>query len=119
MREHVQRARAFVFAAQEDFGIAPVEAQVCGTPVIAYGSGGAAETVRGLQQNPPTGVLFEEQTVEGCARRCGSLSSTRRASPGGVPAKRRALCHWRVPSAHGGAGGVALVGFAGRGGSPG
>ena len=64
MREHVQRARAFVFAAQEDFGIAPVEAQACGTPVIAYGRGGAAETVRGLQQNPPTGVLFEEQTVE-------------------------------------------------------
>ena len=44
--------------------IAPVDAQACGTPVIAYGRGGAAETVRGLQQNPPTGVLFEEQTVE-------------------------------------------------------
>lgn len=62
MRGHLQTARAFVFAAQEDFGIAPVEAQACGTPVIAFGRGGAAETVRGLQQSNPTGVLFDEQT---------------------------------------------------------
>ena len=62
MRGHLQTARAFVFAALEDFGIAPVEAQACGTPVIAFGRGGAAETVRGLQQSNPTGVLFDEQT---------------------------------------------------------
>ncbi|APZ42832.1 glycosyltransferase family 4 protein [Acidihalobacter ferrooxydans] len=58
------RARAFVFAAEEDFGIAPVEAQACGTPVIAYGRGGALETVRGLDAEAPTGVFFDAQTPE-------------------------------------------------------
>jgi glycosyltransferase involved in cell wall biosynthesis len=55
-------ARAFVFAAEEDFGIAPVEAQAYGTPVIAYGRGGVTETVRGLEDSTPTGVFFAEQT---------------------------------------------------------
>jgi glycosyltransferase involved in cell wall biosynthesis len=55
-------ARAFVFAAEEDFGIAPMEAQACGTPVIAFCRGGAAETVRGLDAPAPTGVFFSEQT---------------------------------------------------------
>jgi len=64
LRDHMQRAKAFVFAAEEDFGIAPVEAQACGTPVIAYGKGGAMETVIGLDQAEPTGVFFPEQTVE-------------------------------------------------------
>lgn len=48
MRDYMQHAKAFVFAAEEDFGITPVEAQACGTPVIAYGKGGSLETVRGL-----------------------------------------------------------------------
>ncbi|MGE4530468.1 MAG: glycosyltransferase family 4 protein, partial [Acidithiobacillus sp.] len=48
LRDYMQRAKAFVFAAEEDFGITPVEAQACGTPVIAYGRGGALETVRGI-----------------------------------------------------------------------
>ena len=60
---HMQRARAFVFAAEEDFGIAPVEAQSCGTPVIAFGKGGALETIRGLDTNLPTGVFFNEQST--------------------------------------------------------
>lgn len=60
----MQRAKAFVFAAEEDFGITPVEAQACGTPVIAYGKGGALETIRGLGQDEPTGVFFQEQTIE-------------------------------------------------------
>lgn len=60
VREYLQRARAFVFAAQEDFGIAPVEAQACGTPVIGYGSGGLTESV--LEGR--SGVFFSEQTVE-------------------------------------------------------
>ncbi len=55
-------ARAFVFAAEEDFGIAPLEAQACGTPVIAYSGGGVAETIRGLNSDVPTGVFFSEQT---------------------------------------------------------
>lgn len=41
LKKHMQQAKAFVFAAEEDFGIIPVEAQACGTPVIAYGKGGA------------------------------------------------------------------------------
>ena len=56
-------AKAFVFAAEEDFGIAPLEAQALGTPVIAFGRGGSAETIRGLDAAAPTGVLFAEQTV--------------------------------------------------------
>lgn len=64
LRQYMQRARAFVFAAQEDFGIAPVEAQACGTPVIAYGRGGVTESIRGLDAEHPTGVLFGEPTVE-------------------------------------------------------
>jgi glycosyltransferase involved in cell wall biosynthesis len=58
---HLQRAKAFIFAAEEDFGILPVEAQACGTPVIAYGKGGALETVRNLSQPQPTGIFFNEQ----------------------------------------------------------
>ena len=42
---HMQQAKAFIFAAEEDFGITPLEAQACGTPVLAYGRGGASETV--------------------------------------------------------------------------
>lgn len=60
MRGYIQRARGFVFAAEEDFGIVPVEAQACGTPVIAYARGGTAETIlEGV-----TGVFFQEQTAE-------------------------------------------------------
>jgi glycosyltransferase involved in cell wall biosynthesis len=62
--DHLQRARAFVFAAEEDFGISIVEAQACGTPVIAYGKGGALESVVGLPRERPTGVFFREQTPE-------------------------------------------------------
>lgn len=63
LRDHMQRARAFVFAAEEDFGIVPVEAQACGTPVIAFGKGGALETVRSLGVSRPTGTFFLEQTT--------------------------------------------------------
>ena len=59
----VSRARAFVFSSREDFGIAPVEAQACGTPVIALGSGGARETIEGFDKPRPTGLFFKEQTV--------------------------------------------------------
>ncbi|WP_320150906.1 glycosyltransferase family 4 protein [uncultured Tolumonas sp.] len=63
LKDHMQRAKAFVFAAEEDFGITPVEAQACGTPVIAFGKGGALETVRPLGVDAPTGLFFDTQSV--------------------------------------------------------
>ena len=63
LRSHLQRAKAFVFVAEEDFGIVPVEAQACGTPVIAFGRGGVAETVIPGK----TGILFYEQSAESVA----------------------------------------------------
>jgi glycosyltransferase involved in cell wall biosynthesis len=62
MRAQMQSARAFLFAAEEDFGITPLEAQSCGTPVIAFGRGAALETIRGLDHATPTGVFFDAQT---------------------------------------------------------
>jgi glycosyltransferase involved in cell wall biosynthesis len=59
LREHLQKARAFVFAAEEDFGIVTVEAQACGTPVIAFGRGGSSETV----VDGVTGLFFRQQTA--------------------------------------------------------
>ena len=69
VEEYMAKARAFVYAACEDFGIALVEAQACGTPVIAYGKGGAVETVKDIREFPETGtgLLFSEQTVEAIA----------------------------------------------------
>ncbi|WP_425058547.1 hypothetical protein SCACP_32060 [Sporomusa carbonis] len=63
LSDHMKRAQAFIFAAEEDFGITPVEAQACGTPVIAYGKGGALETIKGLDQSEPTGIFFGEQST--------------------------------------------------------
>lgn len=60
LKAYMQRAKAFVFAAEEDFGITPVEAQACGTPVIAYGKGGALETVK----DGETGIFFFEQSEQ-------------------------------------------------------
>lgn len=64
VEQYMSQAKAFVYAACEDFGIALVEAQACGTPVIAYGAGGAMETVRDIRQHPDrgTGLLFFTQS---------------------------------------------------------
>ncbi|WP_337967937.1 glycosyltransferase family 4 protein [uncultured Flavobacterium sp.] len=60
LKSYMQKAKAFVFAAEEDFGIIPVEAQACGTPVIAFGKGGTLETV----VENETGVFFKEQNPQ-------------------------------------------------------
>ena len=63
LEKYLTKAKAFVYAACEDFGIALVEAQACGTPVIAYGRGGALETVKDIRQHPEdgTGLFFNTQ----------------------------------------------------------
>lgn len=60
LRKNLQTCKAMIFCAEEDFGLAPLEAQACGAPVIAFGRGGATETV----VDGITGVFFEEQTEE-------------------------------------------------------
>ncbi|GAB1542680.1 hypothetical protein NUACC21_53540 [Scytonema sp. NUACC21] len=64
VKKYMANAKGFVYAACEDFGIALVESQACGTPVIAYGAGGALETVRDLRDagDTGTGIFFKEQT---------------------------------------------------------
>jgi len=73
LKEYMQKAKAFVYAAEEDFGIVTVEAQACGIPVIAFGKGGSLETVNPLQmtgdrgqstEKKPTGLFFYEQTAD-------------------------------------------------------
>lgn len=79
VRQHLQAARAFLFAAHEDFGISPLEAQACGTPVIAYGAGGSLETVRGPGTGaPPTGLFFGAQTAAALAE---AVQAFERAGP--------------------------------------
>lgn len=60
LKKYMQKAKAFVFAAEEDFGIVLVEAQACGTPVIAFGKGGCLETV----VSGETGLFFYNQTPD-------------------------------------------------------
>lgn len=60
LKEHLARCRALIFPGEEDFGIVPVEAMASGRPVIAFGSGGALETVI----HGHTGLLFKEQSVD-------------------------------------------------------
>jgi glycosyltransferase involved in cell wall biosynthesis len=73
LRELMRHARAFVFAADEDFGIVPVEAQASGTPVIAFRRGGVTETVvEGV-----TGLFFDEQTVPAICEAVERFETTR------------------------------------------
>ena len=73
VREHYRRCRAFIFPSEEDIGLTPIEAQACGRPVIAFGCGGALETVIGglptssFAPESSTGVFFAEQSAESLA----------------------------------------------------
>lgn len=60
VKDYLQRCKAMIFCAEEDFGIVPLEAQACGRPVIAYGKGGALETIVAGK----TGVFFPKQEIE-------------------------------------------------------
>lgn len=62
--DYMQRAKAFIFAAKEDFGITPVEAQACGTPVIGLGQGGLLETIQGLEKQNATGCFYHESSQQ-------------------------------------------------------
>lgn len=70
MRKIIQQAKAYIFAAEEDFGIAPIEAQACGVPVIAFGKGATLETIIGgyanehAIKNSDTGIFFKKQTID-------------------------------------------------------
>jgi len=69
VRDYLRRARALIFPANEDFGIVPLEAQACGTPVLAFGQGGATETVLPADEHTPgTGLFFSEQTPDSLCR---------------------------------------------------
>ena len=91
--------RALLFAADEDFGMVPLEAQACGRPVVAYGAGGSLETVRGVG-DLPTGVYFAEQTVESVmkgilqfeAAEAAAGSTRQRFSSGRLSLIRRCFC---------------------------
>lgn len=72
MKEYLQFAKAFVFAAEEDFGIIPVEAQACGTPVIGFGKGGLKETVI----HGKTGIHFNKQTVQSIIEAIGDFEKS-------------------------------------------
>jgi len=80
--EYMKKCRALVFPGEEDFGIVPLEAQACGKPVIAFGKGGALETVIGLNHTQAaeanaTGIFFFEQSPEEL-RKCIALFEERR-----------------------------------------
>ena len=112
------RCRALLFAADEDFGMVPLEAQACGRPVIAYGRGGSLETIRGAWNagetlDEVTGAYFDEQSaaavrnaMDGCvrslAKSCDPQAARRWASQCATPlflARYRAFVLGKVPGA--------------------
>lgn len=78
LKNYLELAKAFVFAAIEDFGIAPVEALACGTPVIAYKGGGVKEIIFDLDHPSPTGCFFEEQTTASVMQAIRSFEQERK-----------------------------------------
>jgi glycosyltransferase involved in cell wall biosynthesis len=88
IRDHLRRCRALLFPGEEDFGLVPLEANACATPVIAFGRGGATESIippgRGRE---PTGLWFAEQTADCLAE--AVLAFERRAADFDPAAMRR------------------------------
>ncbi len=89
LREAMRAARAFLFAAEEDFGIVPLEAQACGTPVLAYARGGTAETIVG-EGADRSGLWFAEQTPTAIAAAVRDFESLGRPIDAGA-CRRNAL----------------------------
>ena len=90
VRQYYRRCQALIFPGEEDFGIVPLEAQACGKPVIAFGKGGALETVIPLNGTvpdetsylPPTGVFFDAADVDAL---CEAVSLSRRQASAFAP----------------------------------
>jgi glycosyltransferase involved in cell wall biosynthesis len=96
IRDHMRRCRALLFPGEEDFGIVPVEAQACGAPVIAFGRGGATETVIPPGgRAAPTGVWFAEQTAECLADALAGFEA--RAGDFSPAAARRQALRFNAP----------------------
>jgi glycosyltransferase involved in cell wall biosynthesis len=94
VRKHYRRCRAFLFPGEEDIGLTPIEAQACGRPVIAYGRGGAVETVGGFYPgkdvNPEkaTGIFFAEQSEEALVEAISAFEAVEaKFSPGLIRAQ--------------------------------
>jgi glycosyltransferase involved in cell wall biosynthesis len=94
VRDYYRQCEALIFPGEEDFGIVPLEAQACGKPVIAFGKGGALETVipfngavsAQLPSAPPTGIFFYEAAVEAL---CDAIAMWRRHAAAFDPAAIR------------------------------
>ena len=91
VRDHLRRCRALLFPGEEDFGLVPVEAMACGTPVIAFGRGGATETlIPPGSRREPTGLFFAEQSADCLADALAAFAArAREFTP--AAARRQAL----------------------------
>jgi len=103
LRDWLRRAHAFVFAADEDFGIVPLEAQACGTPVLALGQGGALETVNGYEGLDRTGMFFPDDqpaSIADAVRRFEALTVAPRAEACRANAERFHVERFRAALRH-------------------